>query len=296
MLFSDSSGPTAPVPIPATRKEAKGPGGRRRYDVVMMFKILVLARLYNLGDDQMEYQINDRISFMRFLDLDLSSTVPDAKTIWLYRETLRKAGIIDDLFSQFNDLLEQKNLIAHEGTIVDATFVEAPKQRNSREENQQLKEGDLPQGWSTKKLRHKDTDADWTKKNVHIYFGYKNHIRGEIGSKLIISFEVTPASVHDSEVLNDLLTQEDARKPLYGDSAYRSEEQEKELVEKKIESRIHERAYRNKPLSKEQQKNNRRKSTVRCGVEHNFGWMHRMGHATSQDHRNRAGPGKNHPA
>ena len=153
----------------ATRKEAKGPGGRRRYDVVMMFKILVLARLYNLGDDQMEYQINDRISFMRFLDLGLSNTVPDAKTIWLFRETLKNAGIIEELFAQFNGLLEQKGLIAHEGTIVDATFVEAPRQRNHRDENQAIKDGRIPKEWQKPENRHKlsqkDTDARWARKN-----------------------------------------------------------------------------------------------------------------------------------
>ena len=92
----------------AVRKKAKGPGGRRRFDVVMMFKILVLARLFNLCDEQTEYQINDRISFMRFLDLGLNSTIPDAKTIWLFRETLKNAGIMDILFAQFNSLLDQK--------------------------------------------------------------------------------------------------------------------------------------------------------------------------------------------
>ena len=85
----------------AVRKEAKGPGGRRRFDAVMMFKILVLARLFNLSDDQTEYQINDRISFMRFLDLGLNSTVPDAKTIWLFRETLKNTGVMEELFAPF---------------------------------------------------------------------------------------------------------------------------------------------------------------------------------------------------
>ena len=147
----------------AVRKDAKWPGGQRRYDVVIMFKVLELARLFNLSDDQTEYQINDRISFMRFLDLGLSSTVPNAKTIWLFRETLKNAGIIEELFARFNALLEQKGLITQEGTFVDAMFVEAPKQRNHREENQAIKAGQVPEEWQNPESRHKlaqkDTDA-----------------------------------------------------------------------------------------------------------------------------------------
>ena len=263
-----------PVLEKATRKEAKGPGGRRRYDVVMMFKILVLARLYNLGDDQMEYQINDRISFMRFLDLDLSSTVPDAKTIWLFRETLRKAGIIDDLFSQFNDLLEQKNLIAHEGTIVDATFVEAPKQRNSREENQTIKAGQTPEEWldpeNKHKLAQKDTDARWAKKNNQTYYGYKDHVKADAKSKFITNYSVTNAAVNDNQEFVGLLKENDGL--LYGDCGYVGKKFVKQFP-KGVTSMIHEKAEKNRPLTEAQKASNREKSRIRCRIEHIFGYM-----------------------
>ena len=263
-----------PVLEKATRKEAKGPGGRRRYDVVMMFKILVLARLYNLGDDQMEYQINDRISFMRFLDLDLSSTVPDAKTIWLFRETLRKAGIIDDLFSQFNGLLEQKNLIAHEGTIVDATFVEAPKQRNSREENQTIKEGQTPEEWldpeNKHKLAQKDTDARWAKKNNQTYYGYKDHVKADAKSKFITNYSVTNAAVNDNQEFVGLLKENDGL--LYGDCGYVGKKFVKQFP-KGVTSMIHEKAEKNRPLTEAQKASNREKSRIRCRIEHIFGYM-----------------------
>ena len=258
----------------ATRKEAKGPGGRRRYDVVMMFKILVLARLYNLGDDQMEYQINDRISFMRFLDLDLSSTVPDAKTIWLFRETLRKAGIIDDLFSQFNGLLEQKNLIAHEGTIVDATFVEAPKQRNSREENQTIKASQTPEEWldpeNKHKLAQKDTDARWAKKNNQTYYGYKDHVKADAKSKFITNYSVTNAAVNDNQEFVGLLKENDGL--LYGDCGYVGKKFVKQFP-KGVTSMIHEKAEKNRPLTEAQKASNREKSRIRCRIEHIFGYM-----------------------
>lgn len=263
-----------PVLEKATRKEAKGPGGRRRYDVVMMFKILVLARLYNLGDDQMEYQINDRISFMRFLDLDLSSTVPDAKTIWLFRETLRKAGIIDDLFSQFNGLLEQKNLIAHEGTIVDATFVEAPKQRNSREENQTIKAGQTPEEWldpeNKHKLAQKDTDARWAKKNNQTYYGYKDHVKADAKSKFITNYSVTNAAVNDNQEFVGLLKENDGL--LYGDCGYVGKKFVKQFP-KGVTSMIHEKAEKNRPLTEAQKASNREKSRIRCRIEHIFGYM-----------------------
>ena len=114
----------------ALRKERKSNAGRPPFDVVMMFKILVLQRLFNLSDDQTEYQITDRMSFQRFIGLSLGERVPDAKTIWLFRDTLAQNGIIRDIFAMFNNMLATKGIITHTGTIVDATFADAPRQRN----------------------------------------------------------------------------------------------------------------------------------------------------------------------
>ena len=164
----------------ALYKDRKSNAGRHSYDVVMMFKILVLQRLFNISDDQTEFQINDRMSFMRFLGLSLGDKVPDAKTIWLYRENLTKAGIIDQLFIDYCKELEEKGIITHTGTIIDATFVDAPRQRNTREENETIKSGEVPKEWkeNTPKAKHKlaqkDTDARWTKKNNEKHYGYKN--------------------------------------------------------------------------------------------------------------------------
>ena len=97
----------------------------------MMFKILLLARLYNLSDEAMEYQLLDRLSFRRFVGCD-DQKIPDAKTIWLYQERLTKSGKEQELFDCFYLTLAEEGLLAHKGQIVDATFVEAPKQRNSR--------------------------------------------------------------------------------------------------------------------------------------------------------------------
>ena len=131
----------------AFQKERKSKAGRPAFDLVMMFKILILQCLFNLSDDQTEYQITDRMSFQRFLGLSLGERVPDAKTIWLFRDTLTKSGIINELFSQFGEMLAANGIITHTGTIVDAAFVDAPRQRSSRKENEQIKNGETPEEW-----------------------------------------------------------------------------------------------------------------------------------------------------
>ncbi len=117
--------------------EPKNKGGRRPYDYVLMFKVMILQRYYNISDDQAEYQICDRLSFMRFLGLTLADDVPDSKTIWSFRERLVDLGLVEILFDLFLKRLGELNLVVHEGKIIDASFVEIPRQRNTREENKQ---------------------------------------------------------------------------------------------------------------------------------------------------------------
>jgi IS5 family transposase len=255
-------------------KEHKGAGGRPPYSYLLLFKILILQRLFNISDDESEFQINDRLTFRRFLGLSLSDQVPDAKTIWLFRDTLVKARAMKTLFSCFNRMLEQRGLISRKGTIVDATFVEAPRQRNTRDENEQIKGGEIPEDWKKPqkvyKLRQKDTDARWTVKNKERHFGYKDHVKADAESKLIIEYEVTEAAVHDSQALIELIDEKD--KVLYADSAYSGKPIAEQLPEG-IENQIHEKGYRNKPLSEEQKAANKRKSRIRVRIEHIFGYM-----------------------
>jgi transposase, IS5 family len=250
-------------------------GGRPAYDVVLMMKVLIIQHLYNLSDDETEFQIFDRMSFTRFLGLGLNDDVPDGKTIWLFKDRLGPDGV-GRLFKLLNKVLSEKKLILNKGKIVDATIVEAPRQRNNREENQQLKEGKVPESWQENphKLRQKDTDAKWVKKHGENYFGYKNHIKVDEKSKLVCTYEVTNASVHDSQVLDALLNSKDKNQRLHGDSAYRSDETEKKLRKKKITSRIHEKGYRGAPMTKAVKKRNTQRSKIRARVEHVFGAMH----------------------
>ena len=259
----------------AFEKEEKGIGGRPAFDYVMMFKILVLQRYYNLSDEQMQYQILDRLSFMRFLGLTLSDRVPDEKTIWLFRENLMEHKLIDKLFTKFLNSLEKANLVGKEGRMVDASFIEVPRQRNSREENQKIKEGTTPEDWeeNPNKLSQKDLDARWTKKNNQLFYGYKDHVKVDKKSKLILGYEVTDASVHDSQPLKDLLNKKDKDQPLYADSAYTGEEQEKVIEKAGMINQVHQKGYKNRALTKKQMKSNHKKSKFRARVEHVFGFM-----------------------
>ena len=252
----------------AFRKERKSNAGRPPFDVVMMFKILVLQRLINLSDDQTEYQITDRMSFQRFIGLSLGERVPDAKTIWLFRDTLTQSGMIRDLFLTFNGMLAAKGIITHTGTIVDATFVDAPRQRNNRDENKQVKNGETPEEWKKNphKLAQNDTDARWTKKNDETHYGYKDHVKVDADSKIITDYATTSANVHDSNEFTEFLNEED--KVVYADSAYVGKE-----IPDHVENRVCEKGYRGKPLTDEQKASNRKKSKTRCRIEHVFGFM-----------------------
>ncbi len=265
-----------PVLEHAFEKERKSNAGRPPYDHLMMFKILVLQRLYNISDDQTEYQINDRMSFMRFLGLTLVDTVPDAKTIWAFREALTSAGAAEELFELFAQQLEAQGVITHAGTIVDATFVDAPRQRNTREENKSIKNGEIPEEWKQDDLKtkhkcaQKDTDARWTKKGNETHFGYKDHAKVDADSKIITDYEVTSANVHDSQEFSDFIDETD--QVVYADSAYASEEISTNLPQG-VDNQIHERAYRGRPLTPEQKERNRQKSKIRVRVEHVFGFI-----------------------
>lgn len=262
-------------------KERKSNAGAKPIDVVLMFKLLVLQQLYNLSDDGIEYQVRDRLSFMRFLGLQMEDRVPDAKTVWLFRERLKTLALVDVLFNRFHEQLARHGYVARAGQMIDATFVEAPRQRNSLEENEAIKAGTPPEDWPKNKKQQKDVDARWTKKNDERHYGYKNHINADEDHKLVQSYTVTNASVHDSQVFEALLDQsadENGKKrPAYADSAYRSKEREEKLANDNIPSQICEKGVRNHPLTEEQKEANRIKSKVRARVEHVFGAQAQMG-------------------
>ena len=184
------------------------------------------------------------------------------------------------MFGLFNRLLEDSGVIARKGALFDASFVDVPKQRNNREENRAIKGGNVPEDWqkpeNAAKLEQKDTDARWTKKGDETRYGYKDHVKVDSDRKIIADFSVTSAEVHDSQEIVGLI--DDRDEAAYADSAYAGEEPHKAIRKKSpnIELRIHEKGYRNRPLTDEQREDNRRKSKARARVEHIFGYVARF--------------------
>jgi IS5 family transposase len=273
-------------------KPRKSLAGRKPTDRVLMFKVLILQRLHNLADERLEFQIKDRLSFMRFLGIELAGNVPDARTVWAFREELKEHRLVDTLFDAFNTQLLTLGVSMKSGQIIDATFVPVPIQRNSRSENEQIKQGpteannqdNTPTEWrdasqytaaqSKNKIAHKDVDARWTKKNSQNHYGYKGHINIDAKTKLIAQWVATDASVHDSQAIEAVLrTPEQGGASVHADSAYRSAQIETMLADKQLTSQIHERAYTGKPLTDAQNASNKVKSKIRARVEHVFGHM-----------------------
>ena len=244
-----------PVLQKLENKDKKNNAGAKPYPLLLIFKILILQRYYNLSDNQIEYQILDRLSFGRFLGITLNDKVPDEKTVWDFKERMVELELEKELFVVFHSKLEENDLIAHEGKIIDASFVEMPRQRNSREENKHIKEtGTAPVGWVDKpnKKCQKDVDARWTKKNNETHYGYKDHIKMDNKHKFIDTYFTTSASVHDSHVLEELLDKEkDKGKDLWADSAYTGEEQDKTIEKYQMNNLVHEKGVRGNPLIQE---------------------------------------------
>jgi hypothetical protein len=177
----------------ALDKPVKGPGGPRPNDPLKMFKALLVQRFFNLSDEQTEYQINDRLSFQQFIGWTLADKVPDANTLWDcrkrqrrlvglgFREALIEAGAFEKLFALFDEQLRERGLLAQPGKLVDASFVDVPRQRNTREENATIQGGGTPAEWSEQpaKQRQKDVDARWIQKNDERHYGYKNHVKAD---------------------------------------------------------------------------------------------------------------------
>ena len=253
----------------------KNNAGARPFDYVMMFKILILQRLFGLSDKQVQYQITDRLSFKEFLGLSSGDKVPDEKSVWAFRERLTKEGVVEELFAMFHSHLNSKGLIVNEGKMVDASFTTAPRQRNTPDENKKIKDGKGDDLWNDKphKKRQKDIDARWTKKGGKSFYGYKNHAKVDTKSKLIDGYVVTDASVHDSQPLDDLLCEDDRDQDFHADSAYTGESQDATIDKYGLVNKVCEKGYRNKPLTDEQKASNREKSKIRARVEHVFGFM-----------------------
>ncbi|EHJ58110.1 hypothetical protein NSU_4933 [Novosphingobium pentaromativorans US6-1] len=285
--------------VAALRRSVRGKGGRPPFDPVLMFKILVLQALYSLSDEATEFQIKDRLSFQRFLGLGLDGTVPDATTVWLFRERLVKAKAIDRLFARFDAALTDRGYLAMGGQIIDATVVPAPKQRNTEAEKAAIKEGRVPEAWQARpaRLRQKDRDARWSVKyskakvkegadpkafkRVDLaipMFGYKNHIGIDRVHGIIRTWDASAANAHDGARLPDVVSKDNTGSGIWADTAYRSKKNEAFLAKGMFTSHIHQKKPPRRPMPEHIARANAKRSAVRSAVEHVFaGQKHRMG-------------------
>jgi transposase, IS5 family len=267
-------------------------GSRPPFDLVFMFKVLILQASHSLSDERTEFLIKDRLSFMRFLGLGLADPVPDANTIWLFREALTRAEIkgrpaLQVLFSAYEEALREAGYLAMGGQIIDAAVVAAPKQRNTEGEKAEIKAGRIPEAWRSQpaKLRQKDRDARWTvkfskakpaedgTKRVDIAvpaFGTKNHVGIDRRHGLIRTWLVTDASRHDGAQLPRLVSKANTGSDVWADTAYRSKQNEQHLADNGFQSRIHRKKPKGRPMPINVARANGRRSKVRATVEHVF--------------------------
>ena len=279
-------------------------GGRPPFDPVMMFRILIIQAQNGLSDDRAEFLINDRLSFMRFLGLRLTDKVPDAKTIWAFRERLIRAGAIEALFARFDLAIREAGYIPMSGQIVDASLVSAPKQRNTESEKQDIKAGRVPEEWRDKpaKLRQKDMDARWTVQFGKAWmredgkpqpdiaiptFGYKAHTSIDRRYRFIRKWDVTDASrpplvdcctincraVDGRMLRRGLLDKTNTGSAVWADSAYRSKQNEQFMEKNGFTSNVHHRKPKGKPMPAHIRRGNATRSKHRAPIEHVYAYQ-----------------------
>ena len=259
-----------PIIEQALGRDKASAAGRKPYPSLFMFKILILQSLYNQSDEETERFLLRELLARRFVGLCGCEFGPDFTTIWRFKEALSRAGVLEALHDAFSKQLDELGFQASKGQIVDASIVPAPRQRNSREENEAIEAGNPPADWSEAKRRQKDVDARWTKKREQSHFGYKNHIAVDVKHKFIRAWQVTAANVHDSQVFEEILAKNTSR-DVYADSAYLSEESQKRLTALGYRPHIQRKGQKNHPLSDWEKQGNRTRSRIRCRVEHVFG-------------------------
>lgn len=233
--------------------------GRPSIPAMVMVKCLVLQYMYDLSDPEMEDALIDQLSFQRFVGLGLTDEVPDFTTIWRFRERLVKAGLLKRLFNDILAELDKRRLILRRGTLVDATIVQSARKKLDDDGT------DSPQ---------QDSDARGTQKGGKPYFGYKGHIGVNEKSNIIRRIRFTPANVHDSRVLPDLISGDE--RAVFGDKAYAATAVKRDFRARGVYYGIMDKGRRGRPrLSYGQRRKNTVIATIRNAVERPFAYFKR---------------------
>ena len=237
-------------------------GGAPHKDLLVKVKMIFLQYLYNLSDPELEDQVNDRLSFQKFVGIGFSTTIPDYTTIWRFRERLIEEKQNDKLFNKILGYIDKKGLLVKKGKIIDATIIESSNRPLSKKKRKALE---------TTPSSQIDTDAESTKKRGKYYFGHKGHIGTDVGSKIIRKRDFSSAKPHDSRFTDKLLSGDE--QAIFGDSAYGNKKDKQKCRKEGVYYGILDKATRSKKLSNSQKKRNKKKSKVRSAVEHPFGYM-----------------------
>ena len=252
-------------------------GGRPPYATELMVRMIILQQFFGLSDDQMEFQINDRTSFQRFLGLERSSQIPDSKTLWSFRERVKKAEVSSDLFADAKRQIGAKGYIARGGQVIDGTLIRAPIQHFTKEEKAVLDEGKIPEDWSKAKRAQKDLDATWTQKHGKSYFGYKASVSVDVENKLIQTDVISTASVHDTKHFEAALDESNTSRLVLADKGYADKAREARLKAEGWRLEIQRKAKKGRKLSECQKNRNTRIAKTRARGEHVFATIKQMG-------------------
>jgi len=252
-------------------------GGRPPFPTELMVRVLVLQQLQGLSDEQVEYQLLDRMSFQRFVGLRDSSQIPDRTTVWEFRERLVEAGAETALFDAVDRELNRHGYLARSGQMVDASLVPAPRQHFDKDEKAIVEQDAMPVEWTPSKRRQKDLDATWTKKHGKSYYGYKLTVNADKRYKLVRKLKVTTASEHDTLHLEDVLDDGNTSRDLYADKGYVDAEREARLKGKGLRTHIQRKAAKGQPLAARQRRRNTRIARSRARVEHVFAGLKHLG-------------------
>ena len=237
-------------------------GGRPPLALLSKIKMLFLQHLHNLSDPELEDQVNDRLSFQKFTEIDYSTSVPDYTTIWRFKERLIKHNLMDKLFELINSFIQAKSLFVKKGTLVDATIISSTNKPLSHKKREALEKNPSSQI---------DTDAHSTAKKEKQYFGYKGHIGTDMESDLIRKKAFTSAEPHDSQLLDELLSADE--RAVFGDSTYSNKKDKQEARKNGVYYGMLDKGTRKRKLSSTQKQNNTKKSKTRANVEHPFAYM-----------------------
>ncbi len=252
-------------------------GGRPPFPTELMVRVLVVQQLYNLSDEQMEFQLLDRLSFQRFVGLRQSSQAPDRTTIWTFKERLIKAEAAERIFEAVSRQLDRHGFIARGGQMIDASIVPVPKQTLNKDEKEIVQQDAMPVEWSPSKRRQKDVQARWTKKHGKSYFGFKLSSSVDRRHKLIRRVHVSTASEHDTLHFERVLDAGNTSRDIYADKGYVDGEREQRLRAQGWRVHIQRKGQAGKPLSDCQERRNKRIAKVRARVEHVFAGLEQMG-------------------